>query len=112
MATIPKKSSEWIRLGDAIQSALSNLSPPDDIHLSLIVSEWEKCVGDSIAGQATPVRYENGCLTVYVANHIWLNELRSGLGRTLEKKLKADKNLKIKRVIWTARSSDSLDISE
>lgn len=93
-------AASWMRIGDVIPRILRDFSPPDEVTLQQICDAWPTCVGDAVVAHTTPFRYENGTLYVRVSNHIWLAELRSGLGRTILATMREKDHLNVRNIQW------------
>ena len=57
-------------------------------------------VGNAVAAQTTPEAIEDTTLVVRVKNHVWLTELRGGLGRKVHDKVNGEFPGVIQRINW------------
>lgn len=90
----------FVRISDLLSEAFAQLKPPEDASLELLKSEWIRVAGDLVAQHAQPVRLQNGVLHVAVSSHLWLQELKRGLGRQIQQKLNALPNIHVRTIRW------------
>ena len=60
---------------DVIAGVLSRLGMDDHLWMRELEPAWPSLVGPAVAAHTRPGRYQNGLLTVFVANSAWLSEL-------------------------------------
>jgi predicted nucleic acid-binding Zn ribbon protein len=63
-------------VGDALDRIVKGLGGPGADALTGVFARWEEAVGERVAGHATPVSFERGCLVVTVDEPGWATELR------------------------------------
>ncbi|MCX7847162.1 MAG: DUF721 domain-containing protein [bacterium] len=90
----------FVRVGDVLGELLERLKPPDDAALDAILAVWPEAAGELVAQQARPERYERGVLYANVSNHLWLQELRRGIGQQIEQKLRTMVKVPIRAIRW------------
>ena len=83
-----------------IDAVLNELRPPADAWFESIKTEWPTVVGPVIAAETTPERIEGTVLVVKVKSHIWRNELRSGIGLDIVKKVRSQVCRTITQIRW------------
>jgi len=98
MSKIPRNTFK--RSQNIIDDLLRSLKPPVDSWFDTIQQHWSDIVGPAVASQAVPERMEENILYVKVSNHIWIHELRSGIGQDILKKIRADICPKLKQIRW------------
>jgi len=64
-----------------------------------IQTAWEKTVGNPIIKNAKIESFKNGTIKIKVSNPIWRNELSLQKQNILEKLIKSEPNLNIKKII-------------
>ena len=79
---------------------LAALKPPSTAWLESLKEKWAEMVGDTVAAHATPEAIEETTLVVRAKNHVWMTELRGGLGRMVHDKVNAEFPGVIKRINW------------
>lgn len=79
---------------------LAALKPPSGAWLESLKERWAGMVGDAVAAHAAPEAIEETTLVVRVKNHVWLTELRGGLGTLVHDKVNAAFPGIIKRINW------------
>lgn len=95
-----ERRSQFVTLGSVLQDVLARLKPPDDAIIDVIRSHWEAAAGALIAQHAQPERLEHGVLYVSVENHLWLQELRRGVGRQIQEKLVKTSRVNLRAIRW------------
>lgn len=70
-----RRQKKWRSAGEDILVALTELGLPEIAAKVRIQLAWESAVGQAVATQAQPDRFERGTLTVRVRTATWQNEL-------------------------------------
>jgi len=83
-----------------LQDVLARLKVPDDALIELIRLHWNEAAGALVAEHAQPERVDHGVLYVSVSSHLWLQELRRGLGRQVHAKLAAASGINLRAIRW------------
>lgn len=84
------------------------MQAPDDVMIDVIRARWRAVAGDVVADHTQPERLEHGVLFVAVKNHVWLQELRRGMGRQIQEKLARQTDLPVRVIRWQlAAESDT-----
>ena len=86
--------------GAVMPHVMAGLRPPSTAWLDTLQQRWEVLVGPGIAAQTAPESIEGTTLIVRVANHVWLAELRGGLGRQVQEKVNREITGAITRIRW------------
>jgi predicted nucleic acid-binding Zn ribbon protein len=94
------RKRDYATAAEVMPHLLAALKPPSAAWLETLRSAWAEMVGDAVAGQTTPETIEEATLVVRVKNHVWLTELRSGLGQMIHDKVNAKFPGIIKRINW------------
>ncbi len=81
---------------------LAVLKPPSAAWLETLRDQWGELVGPGIAANTTPEMIEGTTLVVRVTSHVWLMELRAGLGKMVQDKVNTAIQGKITKINWTA----------
>ena len=97
---IMKKKSSFKSIGSVIEEIIGHIKPPADSWLDNVKENWEKIVGPEVAKNTKVECIEESVLLVHVSSHIWKNELRSGLGNIILKKIQNEITDKIKKIRW------------
>ena len=84
-----KKKSSFKSMGDVLEVIIKRMQPPADSWIDSIKEKWPSIVGPAIAKNTKIDRIEESTLIVKVTSHMWKNELRSGLGLTILKKIQS-----------------------
>lgn len=95
-----ERNNRFKKCHSLIDELLNELRPPSDAWIDSVKSEWTSIVGPVIAAHTAPQRIEGPVLIVKVSNHIWRNELRSGIGRDIEQKVHCQICCAITRIRW------------
>lgn len=95
-----QRRSHFVTLGSVLQDVLARLKLPDDALLEVIRLHWHEAAGALVAEHAQPERVDHGVLYVRVKSHLWLQELRRGLGRQVQEKLAAASGINVRTVRW------------
>jgi predicted nucleic acid-binding Zn ribbon protein len=85
-------------LGEAVARFRRDMAPPT--LLASVQTSWAQAVGESIAGQATPVSDRDGVITVRCRSAVWAAELTmlaEELGRQVNEALSGGPQLKALR---------------
>jgi hypothetical protein len=83
-----------------VDDVLRELKPPVDSWFDTICEQWDSIVGTAVAAQTAPERMEGTELYVRVSSHIWRQELRSGVGNDILKKIRGSICPKLTRINW------------
>lgn len=83
-----------------IDGVLRELKPPVDSWFDTIHEQWNETVGPAVAAQTVPERMEGTELYVRVSSHVWRQELRSGVGNDVLKKIRGNICPKLTRINW------------
>lgn len=98
--SMPERRTPFVDLGSVIQDALKRLKPPDDAVMDVVRMHWSAAAGELVAQHAQPERMEQGVLYVNVENHLWLQELRRGVGRHIQENLAKVSGVKVRTIRW------------
>jgi predicted nucleic acid-binding Zn ribbon protein len=71
-----KKNSEFVHIGDIINSVLKTYRHDSDEGLSQVWSLWESAVGDVIAKNTKPEAFKGKLLLVHVNSPPWMHQLQ------------------------------------
>ena len=102
---VGQKETSFHTSGSLVASILARLQPPSCAWLDIIKQRWAGLVGAVIAAHTTPETIEGNALVVRVENHVWLMELRAGLGREVLRKIKKEISGDISSINWQQRKS-------
>jgi hypothetical protein len=83
-----------------VDDVLRELKPPADSWFDTICEHWNDLVGPAVSAQTVPERMEGTELYVRVSSHIWRQELRSGVGNDIVKKIRSTICPKLTRINW------------
>ena len=79
----PRRADRAPRLlSDAVEQLRHNLAPPT--LLAKVQESWDRAVGPSVSGQATPTSEREGIVTVSCRSAVWSAELQMLSGALLE----------------------------
>lgn len=98
--SMSERRTPFVELGSVIQTALKQLKPPDDAALDIVRAHWPAAAGELVAQHALPERMEQGVLYVTVENHLWLQELRRGVGRHIQENLAKLSGINVRTIRW------------
>lgn len=98
--SMPEHRTPFVELGSVIHDALKRLKPPEDAVIDIVRTHWPTVAGELVAQHAQPERMEQGVLYVSVKNHVWLQELRRGVGRQIQENLAKVSGIKVRAIRW------------
>ena len=102
---IGQKETSFQTSGSLVASVIARLEPPSCAWLDIVKQRWAELVGPVVAAHTTPETIEGKTLVVGVENHVWLMELRAGLGREVLRKIKKEISGDISSINWQQRKS-------
>jgi len=92
-----------VGIGDVLAGLMKNLGLDELQWVNILENEWTQIVGTAVASHSRPGRIEKKCLTVFVDNSVWLNELmrygRKQMLENLQKKFGREKIGSIRLVL-------------
>lgn len=79
-------------LSDSLKKFLDKYPHKKKLRQGMVLSSWEKVVGERIASQVSDIHFEGNKLVVKVSNQVWRHELhanRFSIAKRLNAKVKA-----------------------
>ena len=74
-SNISPSDTKEAEVRDVVSGVLQRLGMDDHLWLRDLEPAWPALVGPAVAAHTRPGRYQNGLLTIFVANSAWLSEL-------------------------------------
>lgn len=79
-------------LGESLQKYLDKFPHKKKLRQGMVLSVWDKVVGERISSQVSDVHFEGDKLVVKVSNQVWRHEIhanRFSIAKRLNAKVKA-----------------------
>jgi predicted nucleic acid-binding Zn ribbon protein len=70
-----QRMKRTVHVGEAMRAFLAQKGAGRRVQAGQVIDMWETIVGSPMAHNATPVRIENGVLTLRARNSVWRSEL-------------------------------------
>lgn len=94
------KSNSFHTVDSILKNTFKNLNVDENIKVYSIWKSWEKIVGADLAKQTKPAFIRRDCLTIFVQNHVWMNELQYMKEELLRKINEFSEERKISKILF------------